>query len=197
MSLGRTGGPPSAQTPSTDPRLPALGAVAEPAAVIATDPHFPPAPGVLALRQLLTRLGEHETAPNQGLVVEWACRRWAGSDWWAVNYPAGKVFWCAGAVSSSFADAGIRFPGSLSCDGLLWRLQQAGWLVWDPAREDRPILPGDIAFWGARGDLQHVGLVEDCHPDRLFCVEGNHLNQVARRSYDLPAPRLAWIARHP
>lgn len=188
--------PPSAQTPVTQPQLPAL-ALPEPAPIIDTDPHYPPPPGVRALKVLLDRLGQGETSPNQGPVVEWACRRWAGEEWWAANYPAGKVSWCAGAVSSAFADAGVPFRGSLSCDGLLRLLQRAGWLVWQPSHTDRRIEAGDVVFWGPALDLDHVGLVETYAGGRLHCVEGNHLQQVARHSYDLPDRRLAWVARHP
>lgn len=179
----------------TDPQLPALVPIE--ATICDTDPNWPPPPGVRALQQLLKHLGEAETSPNQGPVVEWACRRWVGDEFWARVYPVGKMAWCAGAVSSAFADAGIPIPGSVSCDALLRLLQRAGWLVWQPSHEPRRIGAGDVVFWGPAHNLEHVGLVETAAADKLHCVEGNHLNAVGRRTYSLPDPRLAWVARHP
>lgn len=188
--------PLSAQTPVTQPELPALVSPPE-ESILTTDPHYPPPPGVRALQVLLQHLGEAETAPNQGPVVEWACRRWAGAEWWDAHYPRGEVPWCAGAVSSAFQDAGLPIPGSLSCDGLLRLLQRAGWLVWQPSHCERRIEAGDVVFWGPALDLDHCDLVETCAAQRLHVVGGNVGNAVARRSHNLPDRRLAWVARHP
>ena len=156
-----------------------------------------PSPALRAVAILLTHLGEAETAKNQGPVVEWACRRWVTQEFWDKHYPAGQMLWCAGAVCSALAEAGVDMKGiaSVDADVLLLRMRKR-WRVL-PVEEAQP---GDVVFFWSRDrtdGMRHVGLVEKVADGRMGTVEGNAKDQVRRRSYHLSDPGLAWVARVP
>lgn len=164
---------------------------------IATIDHWPPAAGVRAVQILKERLGQHESAPNQGPIVEWACRRWVSDEFWAKHYPAGKMAWCAGAVSSALSEAGVPMVGigSVSCDALLRHMRSRGWDVWTP--KDRLPSAGDVVFLGLPQDLRHVGLVVAVEKPILLYVSGNAGNAVRERTLPVDDDSLAWYVRVP
>lgn len=148
---------------------------------------------------LRSRLGLREDPgrPNQGAVVEWACRRWLSSSTWASEYPKGKLRWCAGAVCSAMADGGVeavRQVASLSCDTLWQRCSSRGW-TW--LRGERMPEPGDLIFWGVADDLSHVGLVERVEQTRVTIISGNRGDRVARHYARHDDPTVHGYARIP
>lgn len=141
-----------------------------------------------AYYKLLQHMGEKETLPNRGPVVEWAISRFtkrkAGS--WSS--------WCAGAVCTSYLEAGseqMKELGSLSVQTLYDRMKKMGLLY----LSEENVLPkesprlGDLVFFGEKENLHHVALFCEIHhttdaDQRILktyvsTLDGNHNNQVA------------------
>lgn len=140
--------------------------------------------------RLLKHLGQRETAPNQGYVVEWAI------DPWTKRKPDATAWasWCAGAVCTSYLEAEseqIKIVGSLSVRTLFLRLKKLGQVTLRSHMTQINPQRGDLVFFGnAEADLHHVGLVDAYSAARslLYTLEGNHNNAVAKTS------RTEWYA---
>lgn len=163
-----------------------------------TDPHWPPSPGVRAALVLVQKLGEREDGNNAGEVVIWACRRWCSREFWDAKYPAGKMFWCAGAVSSALAEAGVDMSrvGSVDADALLDRMRARwGVVAGEPAA-------GDVVWFQdlARPELRatHVGIISKMLGNsRAEIVSGNHHNAIGLSEVALGDPRIICFVRIP
>lgn len=100
-----------------------------------------------------------------------------------------KEPWCANFVSWAFRQAGHPLPGNqraiASCDVMASEFKKKGKLM--PRGAGQP-KPGDVIFFGKPGDYTHVGIVEKVANGKVYTVEGNTSNMVARRSYSLNDP---------
>lgn len=170
-------------------------------------PSVPPHPtgpirlGALArLTALIGTTAGRETSRNWGPPVERFCRRWLSPGRYATYAPgavnAGKLQWCAYAVSSCFLEeieargltelAGVwRQIGSGSCETLYHHLEIHGW-TWapgeplpaalapsDPGAEGLPAT-GDLVFYGDAPDkLAHVDIFEGGIVGGFSSVGGN------------------------
>ncbi|GIW72830.1 MAG: hypothetical protein KatS3mg102_2372 [Planctomycetota bacterium] len=151
-------------------------------------PGRPVAPGrtnrIGALQAALTQIGVREASGNNDGVP---ARRYSGGR---------EVPWCANFVSWAFRQAGTPLPGNQwslgSCDYMMNQLKQNG--VWFDRGQGMP-QPGDIIMFGRPGDATHVGIVERVEGGRVYTVEGNSGNRVARRSYDLDSSRILGYGR--
>ncbi|RME76979.1 MAG: CHAP domain-containing protein [Planctomycetota bacterium] len=157
-----------------------------------TPTEFPPGqpvpPGqhnrIGALQAAITQLGVREaTGNNDGVPA----RRYSGGR----NVP-----WCANFVAWAFRQAGTPLPGNQwslgSVDYMMNQMKSAG--AFFPRGGGQP-QPGDIIFFGVPGDGTHVGLVERVANGRVYTVEGNTGNRVARRSYPLDAGKILGYGR--
>lgn len=132
-----------------------------------------------AYYKLLKHLGEKETLPNRGPVVNWAIRPWTKKQTgeWAS--------WCAGAVCTAYLEAGseqIKKIGSLSVQSLFDQLNQRGeaYIYSKQYFNHRILCKGDLIFFGTGNHLHHVGLINSASEDCIWTLEGNHNNQVSQ-----------------
>ena len=79
-----------------------------------------------------------------------------------------------------YVQSGIMPKFSYVPDGVNWFKSHHQW----QGRNFRPT-PGCLIFidWNGDGTRDHVGLVEKCDGKRVYTIEGNSSDQVARRSY--------------
>ena len=79
-----------------------------------------------------------------------------------------------------YVQSGIMPKFSYVPDGVNWFKSHHQW----QGRNFRPT-PGCLIFidWNGDGTRNHVGLVEKCDGKRVYTIEGNSSDQVARRSY--------------
>lgn len=153
-----------------------------------------------ALARLTAEIGQHDEGRNWGPFVQRIAAPFLSVDRLASYAPggerAGKLLWCALAVSWAFYDE-LRGRGhdqlaqqwrniaSASCDTLRERLDAHGW-VWAPGDPlpaalcpqdaDAEGLPGtgDIVFYGdRRDDIKHVDLFEGGVVGGFSSVGGN------------------------
>lgn len=151
------------------------------------------------LQVALPMEGQAEVGENEGPIVQWSIGPWTHRE------PGPWAKWCAGFASTCLLEALATAQddhqaewekiGSLSCDTLWARLTARGWTWRNSAGE--PAEPGDLVFFGASTDLNHVGLVLALEGRTLRTIEGNAGDRVRRRSYDLSFPRLHGFARVP
>lgn len=140
--------------------------------------------------RLLKHLGQKETAPNQGYVVEWAVSSWTKKKPDATGWAS----WCAGAVCTSFLEAEseqIKVVGSLSVRTLFARLKKLGQVTLRSQMTQVNPKRGELVFFGkGESELHHVGLVDAYSGARslLYTLEGNHNNSVSQNS------RTEWYA---
>lgn len=170
------------------------------------------------------KIGEAETAENEGPVVDWAMqgitRRRADEP--SARGRRGWALWCAYFASQCFrreliarGDEALLKDwmrlASGSCDSLRGHLDARGW-VWtrgaplpaalSPQAVPVPGLPGpgDLVFFGEDPeDLAHVGLVEryDHVAGRLHTIEGNAGDRVAAIDHPADHPRILLFGRVP
>lgn len=166
-----------------------------------TPTNWPPPPlRQEALQVALQQLGQRETAPNHGPIVDWACEGFTTRQ---------GLRWCAYFVCQAFRRALLRRqdPAQLAswmrlasgdCDALWRNLSILGW-TWLARGDSTAPGPGDLVFFGTEDDLDHVGLVKQLDTGLLLLhdVEGNRGDAVAERAYPLSAPRLHGYARVP
>lgn len=109
--------------------------------------------------------------------------------------------WCANFVAWSFRQTGHPLPGNqrslASVQYMEDQMKGAG--KWSPRQAAQP-KPGDIIFFANRGASdrgggRHVGMVEKVENGRVYTIEGNSGNQVARRSYALGNARISGYGR--
>jgi cell wall-associated NlpC family hydrolase len=109
--------------------------------------------------------------------------------------------WCANFVSWTFRQTGHPLPGNqrslASVQYMEDQMKGAGKFI--PRGKGTP-KPGDIIFFANRGDSdrgggRHVGIVEKVENGRVYTIEGNSGNQVARRSYPLNLARISGYGR--
>jgi peptidoglycan hydrolase-like protein with peptidoglycan-binding domain len=151
-----------------------------------------PAPGTLppgtgggqngegALSAAISQIGVREASGNNDGVP-------------SERYSNGReVPWCANFVSWSFRQAGTPLPGNQvaigSCDEMMRNLRSAG--QYQERGSGYTPKPGDVIFFGTPGDSTHVGIVERVENGRVYTVEGNTGNRVARRDYALNEARI-------
>jgi hypothetical protein len=83
--------------------------------------------------------------------------------------------WCAMGLSYFADSAGISteiFPKFADCDvGMAW-FKKRGRFV-EAGRASPSPTAGDVVFFGAPGDAQHVGIVDWVEDGRVFTIEGN------------------------
>lgn len=143
----------------------------------------------LAVAQALVGLAEEGN--NEGPLVEWALAPWTRRE------PGPWARWCAAFASTCYVVAGAPHDwqrlGSTSCDALWGRC-----VLWS-FRDLRQVQPGDLVFFGAEGDLMHVGLVValEAGGRQLRTIEGNAGNEVRVRTYPLDFPKLYGAVRLP
>lgn len=133
--------------------------------------------GVRALAILLSHLGE-SAVNNQGAVVEWCCRPLVKDDFWARIYPAGRMEWCAGAVSTCLREAGWSRHGSVDIPSLLVQL----------TRVEVPQV-GDIVGITHGDGVEHVGFLEAV-PTAV--VSGNSIGHAVARHVYAPEQIAGW-----
>jgi len=80
-------------------------------------------------------------------------------------------------------------PGGAAVESYRNAYQQNGRLF----RQGTP-QPGDLVFFGAGGG-EHIGIVERVENGKVYTVEGNSSDQVARRSYSLGDPYINSFGR--
>ena len=112
-----------------------------------------------------------------------------------------KEPWCANFVSWAFRQAGTPLPGNqralAGVEYMEDQMQGAGkWF----ARGSQTPKAGDIIFFANRGSSdagpgRHVGMVEKVENGRVYTIEGNTSNMVARRSYPLDLARITGYGR--
>lgn len=144
-----------------------------------------------ALQILSGHLGEKETAPNQGPIVDWAIHNWTNK---AVD-ESGWAKWCAGAVCTAYLEAGssiIKSIGSLSVNTLFNRLSKLNLCYANQLA--RNIEQGDLVFFrksnSAETTLVHVGLVYSIGKTDILVIEGNSHNSVRINSYPINDDRI-------
>jgi hypothetical protein len=126
------------------------------------------------LDQARARLGWREQPDGSNRVA-------GVTDWYGMVGP-----WCAMFVSRCFWDAGLPLPAT-TAQGFAWTPSGVAWFKNQGRWHDGPagIQPGDVVFFdfqtGDRYPVDHVGIVEQVHPNGTFTtIEGNTANQVAR-----------------
>lgn len=110
--------------------------------------------------------------------------------------------WCANFVAWTFRQSGNPLPGNQR------RLASVQYMEdqmkannqWFPRGAQTP-KPGDVIFFANRGNSdagpgRHVGIVEKVENGRVYTIEGNSGNAVARRSYPLDHPRISGYGRN-
>ena len=80
-------------------------------------------------------------------------------------------------------------PGGAAVESYKSAYQKAGQLY----RNGTP-QPGDLVFFGANGG-SHIGIVERVENGKVYTIEGNTSDQVARRSYSLNDPYINSFGR--
>lgn len=168
---------------------------------------WPPDPvRIRALAICKTKMGMHETAPNEGPIVDWCLREFTRRK--AHELVRGKPAWAKWCCY--FVAAGIREALALddprraewiqamrsqiwgSCDAFYRWLDQRGMIL--PAGQ--PIATGDIFFTGRIGDLDHTGWVDSVGARTFDSCEGNHHDRVEcvnRPIVGIPTfARLTW-----
>lgn len=141
-----------------------------------------------------SKIGEKETGKNVGQIVKWATSPWLPNGW-DISKPhpstgkMGWAAWCAGFVSTCYLRAGfaMRGIGSLSVDALYDRCARK--FVVRPPHDYIPV-PGDIIFFGPKGDLQHCGIVEFSDDDTVHTIEGNTGDSVRQHYYTKTDPKI-------
>jgi len=104
--------------------------------------------------------------------------------------------WCAAFVSKMLKNQNI--PGisgkmwSASAAGLASQFQHAGRYF---PRGSQPPQPGDVIFFGGRGNEHHTGIVEKVENGKVYTVEGNTSDAVHERVYDLNSPGIGGYGR--
>jgi hypothetical protein len=145
----------------------------------------PSAAGGMALEAARSQVGVREaTGNNDGLPAQ--------------RFSNGRREpWCANFVAWSFRQSGHPLPGNqrslASVQYMEDQMKAAGRFT--PRNQAQP-RPGDIIFFSNRGDSdrgggRHVGIVDRVENGRVYTIEGNSGNQVARRSYPLGATRIS------
>lgn len=160
-----------------------------------------------AVQRALERLGQCETAHNQGPIVEWSLAGLTNRK----PDDTGWARWCAYFACQVFRqellargdEALLRHwlaIASGSCDTLWRHLWCASW-TWVRVGGPPPAR-GDLLFLGDEADLTHVGLVTEYDADArmVHTVEGNsgkHANRVGLGRYSLADSRIWGFARVP
>lgn len=139
--------------------------------------------GLKALEAAKSQIGVREASGNNdGLPSQ----RFAGGR---------REPWCADFVSWAFRQTGHPLPGNqrslASTKYMENQMRQQGKYF---GRGQQTPKPGDIIFFGNPGTC-HVGIVERVANGKVYTVEGNTSNQVARRSYDLNSSRIRGYGR--
>ncbi|MBN2359559.1 MAG: CHAP domain-containing protein [Deltaproteobacteria bacterium] len=139
--------------------------------------------GLKALEAAKSQIGVREASGNNdGLPSQ----RYAGGR---------QEPWCADFVSWCFRQTGQPLPGNqrslASTSYMENQMKNQGKYF---ARSQGAPKPGDIIFFGDPGTC-HVGIVERVANGKVYTVEGNTSNQVARRSYDLNSSRIRGYGR--
>lgn len=142
-----------------------------------------------ALQILSSHLGEKETAPNQGPIVDWAIHNWTNK----AADESGWAKWCAGAVCTAYLEAGsslIKDIGSLSVNILYKRLFKLNLCYANQL--ERTIEQGDLVFFknSTENKLVHVGLVYSINKTDILVLEGNSHNSVKINSYPINDDRI-------
>ena len=108
-----------------------------------------------------------------------------GKKFWSWYGFKSRVSWCGCFISyvgskCGYVQSGIMPKFSYVPDGVNWFKSHHQW----QGRNFRPT-PGCLIFidWNGDGTRDHVGLVEKCDGKRVYTIEGNSSDQVARRSY--------------
>jgi len=139
--------------------------------------------GLKALEAASSQIGVREASGNNdGLPSQ----RYAGGR---------REPWCADFVSWAFRQTGHPLPGNqrslASTSYMENQMRQQGKYF---GRGQQTPKPGDIIFFGNPGTC-HVGIVERVAGGKVYTVEGNTSNQVARRSYDFNSSRIRGYGR--
>jgi len=108
--------------------------------------------------------------------------------------------WCADFVSWCFRQTGQPLPGNqrslASVQHMEDQMKKAGKFL--PSGAGQP-KPGDIIFFKNRssggGSGRHVGIVEKVEGGKVYTIEGNSSNRVARRSYAVGNGRISGYGR--
>lgn len=170
---------------------------------VLTDKTWPRSVREGALAHALEQVGQRETAHNQGPIVKWSTEGLPVH----VMHPQ----WCAYFVCQCYRRELMRRGDhallnhwltvvSGSCDRLWQRLEKEGW-VWERIGGPPPV-PGDLIFYGTKGDKNHVGIVKGYDPEArvIETVEGNsgrRADRVAQNTIALSAPSIYGFARYP
>lgn len=113
-----------------------------------------------------------------------------------------KEPWCANFVAWTFRQSGNPLPGNqrslASVQNMEDEMKKAGKFF--PRGSGTP-KPGDVIFFGNRGQSdrgpgRHVGIVDRVENGKVYTIEGNSGNAVARRSYDLNNARITGYGRN-
>jgi hypothetical protein len=97
--------------------------------------------------------------------------------------------WCAAYAMNMLKDYGVL--DSSSCDNINYCPTIRNWAksqnLWEGRGSGYTPNPGDaILFdWNGDGTAQHIGVVERVENGKVYTIEGNSSDSVARRSYDL------------
>ena len=108
-----------------------------------------------------------------------------GKKFWSWYGYSNRVSWCGCFVSwvgtkCGYVQSGTMPKFSYVPDGINWFKSHHQW----QGRNFKPT-PGCLIFidWHGDGTRDHVGIVEKCDGKRVYTIEGNSSDQVARRSY--------------
>ena len=153
-----------------------------------------------------TKMGQRETAPNQGPIVDFSLmdftRRKAGDP--GPNGKPAWALWClyfwAACVRDHLRATGqqellaawiklqrTRIYGS--CDAMHAWMHEGGMILKPGERPE----PGDVFFTGKIGNLNHTGMVDEVGVKLIATCEGNHHDMVARE--ERPIAGLAAVGR--
>lgn len=160
-------------------------------------PYVPPQPpsnigtggaGKMALAVAQSQVGVREATGNNDGIPE---QRYADGR---------REPWCADFVTWCFKQTGCSLPGNqrqlASVQFMEDQLKRGGHFIPNGAQ---PPQPGDIIFFRDRGankgSGRHVGIVEKVEGDRVFTIEGNSGDRVARRSYPTSSSRISGYGR--
>lgn len=177
----------------------------------------PEGPGPVRLGALeiaRSKIGERETAPNQGPIVDWSLagitsRKAAGD----MEHPAGWAKWCAFFVSQCFQrELLLRGQTELarlwradyasgSCSSLWASCERAGWT--ESSLEAQP-QPGDLVFYGELAAKKGIKFLHVDFYERALvgaeghfeAIGGNSRDSVAR-SVRTPDSKIVGYARVP
>ncbi len=145
--------------------------------------------GAKALAAAQSQVGVREASGNNDGLPS---RRYAGGR---------REPWCADFVSWCFRQTGMPLPGNqrslASVQHMENQMKKAGKFIPSGAA---PPKPGDIIFFknrgrSDRGGGRHVGIVEKVVNGKVYTIEGNSGNRVARRSYAVGNGRISGYGR--